>query len=85
MTLNSITGLGTPVPNPKDPDGTDPTDPYYPDPTDPNGPDPDPDPSNPDPDQPITPELPEGDHSAISATVNILKYRVVTQSVNLGK
>lgn len=85
LTLNSITGLGTPVPNPKDPDGTDPIDPYYPDPTDPNGPDPDPDPSNPDPDQPITPELPEGDHSAISATVNILKYRVVTQSVDLGK
>lgn len=95
LTLNSITGLGTPVPNPADPDddptpGTpgsddptpDPTDPYYPDPDDPNGPD-YPDPTDPDPDQPIIPEKPTDNHSAISATVQILKYRVVSQSVNL--
>lgn len=95
LTLNSITGLGTPVPNPADPDddptpGTpgsddptpDPTDPYYPDPDDPNGPD-YPDPTDPDPDQPIIPEKPTDNHSAISATVQILKYRVVSQSVDL--
>lgn len=83
LTLNSITGLGTPVPNPDDtPEGTDPTDPYYPDPDDPNGPE-NPDPTDPDPDQPIIPEKPEGNHSAISATVKILKYRVVNQGVDL--
>lgn len=82
LTLNSISGLGTPVPNPDDdPTEPDPTDPTYPDPTDPNGPD-TPDPT--DPDQPIVPERPEGDHSAISAKVQILKYRVVSQGVALN-
>ena len=88
LTLNSITGLGTPVPNPVDPDEPStpdptptPTDPYYPDPDVPNGPDVPTDPT--DPDQPIIPEKPTDNHSAISATVQILKYRVVSQSVDL--
>ncbi len=96
IALNSITGLGTPVPNPADPDDDltpetpgddptpDPTDPYYPDPDNPDGPDYPDDPTDPtDPDQPIIPEKPTDNHSAISATVQILKYRVVSQSVDL--
>ena len=89
LTIGKITGLGTPVPNEQDgsePDPTtptptpDPENPEYPDPDDPNYPDPtDPD----DPDQPIDPETPTDDHSAIDAVLQILKYRVVSQDVNL--
>ena len=84
LTIKSITGLGTPVPNPEDEPTTDPTDPYFPDPEDPDDgtkPDPTDDPE----DKPIIPELPENDHSAIAAQVQILKYRIVTQDVELGK
>ena len=86
LTIQSITGLGTPVPNPEYEPTTDPTDPYFPDPEDPDdGTNPDPsDPNDPE-DKPIIPELPENDHSAIAAQVQILKYRIVTQNVDLGK
>lgn len=75
ITINSVVGLGTPVPtDPKDPED-DPEYPEVPNPT----PDPDPD-----PDQPIIPETPEDDEiSAIDAQISILKYRVVNQSVDL--
>ena len=86
LNIQSITGLGTPVPNPEDEPTTDPTDPYFPDPEDPDdGTNPDPgDPDDPE-DKPIVPELPENDHSAIAAQVQILKYRIVSQNVNLGQ
>lgn len=103
--INSVAGLGTPVPtDPEDGDDadTDPDDPTYP--TPPSGTDPDPDPEYPDdpeddpddddntddddpaddPDKPIIPEKPEDDKvSAIDAQIKILKYRVVSQSVDL--
>lgn len=55
LSIKSINGLGTPVPNP---DG-------------PNTP-------------PIIPEKPEDDHSYIAAQIEILKYKVVNQHVDLG-
>lgn len=104
--INSVTGLGTPVPtDPEDGDdpGTEPDDPTYP--TPPSGTDPDPvypddpeddpddddptdddDPDDPadDPDKPIIPEKPVDDKvSAIDAQIRILKYRVVSQGVDL--
>lgn len=54
LTIKSINGLGTPVPNPEDPN------------------------------TPITPEKPEDDNSYIAAQIEILKYKVVTQDVDLG-
>ena len=51
LTIKSINGLGTPVPNP---------------------------------DTPIIPEKPEDDNSYIAAQIEILKYKVVTQDVDLG-
>lgn len=85
VTISGITGLGTPVPNPNDDDPTDPTNPT-PDPgTDPDPePDPTPDPDpDPDPDQPLDPETPTDDHSALDAQILIMKYRVVSQDVTL--
>ena len=54
LTIKSINGLGTPVPNPDEPT------------------------------TPITPEKPEDDNSYIAAQIEILKYKVVTQDVDLG-
>lgn len=54
LTIKSINGLGTPVPNPEDPN------------------------------TPINPEKPEDDNSYIAAQIEILKYKVVTQDVDLG-
>lgn len=53
LSIKSINGLGTPVPNPDDP-------------------------------TPITPEKPTDDNSYIAAQIEILKYKVVTQDVDLG-
>lgn len=90
VSINGIKGLGTPVPNKSDdpnPDPTptdptpdpDPENPEYPDPTDPTGPT---DPT-PDPDQPLDPETPTNDYSAISAKIQVLEYRIVKQDVSL--
>lgn len=54
LTIKSINGLGTPVPNPDEPN------------------------------TPITPEKPEDDNSYIAAQIEILKYKVVTQDIDLG-
>lgn len=92
--IKSVTGLGTPVPTdpevdptyPTPPSGTDP-DPEYPDdPEDDPDDDDDTDDDDPndDPDKPIIPEKPVDDKvSAIDAQIRILKYRVVSQSVDL--
>ncbi len=91
VNISGITGLGTPVPNKSDdptpdPNPTDPTpdpdpsNPEYPDPTDPT----DPSDPTPDPDQPLDPETPTNDYSAISAKIQVLKYRVVSQEATLG-
>lgn len=95
--INKLTGLGTPVYNPgrygfdTDPDPSenpdlDPDDPNDPDPDDPDDPEPDPDPDDEDPDdpEPIYPEHPTKDGDYISATINILQWRLVNGNYQMS-
>lgn len=88
ITVNGITGLGTPVPedDPETPENpkTDPTDPD-PDPETPTIPEIPDDPDPTDPEDPIIPDLPEDDNvSAIATQISILKYRIVSQETTLS-